>query len=199
MKLPVLHVTSLPNMYKHCSSVMLLHIDMKVNDIGEDLEFMNSYLHMVREQIYGSVESFFITSLATRITSHGETFVIFKSNIERNILSGFIEALFAELDCYCDQQVALSYQYMEAMLFLDGSPVKMFRSGKLGDDVFDSSQYQKQTIVYRHNKKPRGKQLPDKKEYRIQYDKLVKAKKKEDVKEMKQMVSEAEEYCEYYI
>lgn len=172
MKLPVITVQSLPNLFKHCSNVDLVHIDMKLDNTPLDQTFIEDYLRYIREQIYQAIEANFVTSQASRITSHKETFVIFKSNVEKTILHGFVEAMLAELDMYLEGSVTLSYQFMSAMLFLEGSSIPMFRSAKLGDDIMQSPLYEKYTIVYDHKKKPRGKQLISPEEYRPLYEKM---------------------------
>ena len=198
MKLPVLRVHALPNLYKHCSNVRILHIDMAYEGQAENIAFIESYLQVVREQIYRIVASFFITSQATCITSQKDTYVIFKTNTDKKILLGILEALFAEVDQYCEH-VTIQYQYMDAMLFVDGTPVKILRSSKLGEDFKQSVQYAKCTTTYDHKKKPRGKQLPTLEEYRTQYEKITQHPSKTPKNERTQPSSMEYDGCEYYI
>lgn len=201
MKHQVLYVPTLPNFYKHCSSVMFLHINFKDGGITNHQAFANAYLAYVKEQIYTAVEANFVTSLASKVKSHHETFIIFKSNTNKKLLIDFIEAMFAELDLYTQKKVTITYQYMEAMLFKEGSPVKLFKSSKLGDDIQSSDIYQKQAILYTHNKKPRGKQFLSLAEYEPLYQKMEKTKHVQPVQDRNAYKTQdaVEECCEYYI
>lgn len=86
MKLPVLKVNALPNLYKHCSTVYVLHIDLPPQS---DDSFMQSYWEYIRAQMYQIIESNFVTAQATRVYAEHEECIVFKSNIEQKQLAEF--------------------------------------------------------------------------------------------------------------
>lgn len=201
MKCPILKIKSLPNLYKHCTTVDVLHIQISDYHISEDMDFADAYITYILQQLYASIESNFLTAFASRVISHGETYIVFKSNITKKILFSFIHALFAELDLYCNQNVTISYQYLSAILFVEGRNVTMFKTNKLGDDLQDSEAFTTSTVVYDHSAKPRGKQLFTMSEYQNLYKLQSKSQlvTKQKVITKTDPSSTSEDACEYYI
>lgn len=171
MKLPILYVSSLPNLFKHCSTVTLLHIDLQEDKEKQESAIIKSYIHDIKELMYQAIEANFITCQASRVTSHNETFIVCKTNVDSIIMTGFVSALMAELDQYLHQEVTCSWHLMNAMIVQEGVPIKMLQAHRAGVDVKQSVQYQKQCVVYDHKKKPRGKQLITLEEYMPLYNK----------------------------
>lgn len=169
MKLPIVSTPSLPALYKHCSNVIILHIDIMEHRMNDDSAFIAAYIDHVRTQMYASIESNFVACQASRISSCGDTFIVFKSNITKKILVEFVLALFAELDIYCNQQLMMSYRYMDAMLVQENVIVKFYKTNSMGDAIKDSREFQNATVIYQHDKKPRGKQLASIDEFRSLY------------------------------
>lgn len=197
MKLPVLKVNALPNLYKHCSTVYVLHIDLPPQS---DDSFMQSYWEYIRAQMYQIIESNFVTAQATRVYAEHEECIVFKSNIEQKQLAEFLEYLMAEVDEYLDSIPEQAYRFVKAMIFEKGAQVKLFSANKVGDDLFDSMAYDHSVYTYRHQRKSRSKQLCSPQEYRPIYERQMK-KRKEVKTVVKEKQSEPQEngYIEYYI
>ena len=106
MKYPVLRTRFLPNLYKHCKKVQVLHVSYEDRGFLSQDEQRGIWLQDTREKLYEQIEGNFTTCQATRIFSlHKETFIIFKDNLTKKLLIEFLENLLTEISYYCKDQV----------------------------------------------------------------------------------------------
>ena len=172
MKYSILRVKSLPYLFKHCSTMQLLHVDLENQGIPEDPAFVQAYLDYIREQIYSSIEADHVTAQASKVTSLGDTFVIFKTNLDNNIMLHALHALFAELSEYCDGNIAISYQFLKGTIYVDGKAASLFRTNEVSDNIQDSDEYKANTFQYDGKAKPRSKHLLSMEQYHTIYNKI---------------------------
>ncbi|MGX8832708.1 hypothetical protein ACWG0P_00750 [Amedibacillus sp. YH-ame6] len=174
MKHSILRVNSLPNLYKHCSKIQLLHIELQNYGVDDDPAFVQAYLDYVREQMYSSIETNNVTAQATKVISRIESFVIFKSNVNTRMMLDTLHALFAELSEYCDNKVEISYQFTGAIIYLDGKAASLFHKVDGKDEIQDDESYLTNKIGYDGKAKPRGKYLLSMSQYHDIYDRMPK-------------------------
>lgn len=192
MKLPVLKVKALPSFYKHCSTVYTIHID--IHDISlvkeYDKSFVDAYFSRIKEQVYQAAEANFVINLASQVSSDKETFVIFKDAIPAKVLHEFINAIIAEFDSYCDQRAEITYHFMKVTLFDENQSVKIFKTGKLGDDLLTSKVWETEVCSFHKKSRPRGKYLSSIKEFQAYYDCLKKVPGKPQTKKLQEISSD---------
>ncbi|MEG2507602.1 MAG: hypothetical protein RR986_08495 [Longicatena sp.] len=206
MKLPTLNVRTLPSFYKHCCSVFAIHIDLKDIELSQtyDKAFVDAYLSYSSEQLYQAITGNFILNMGSKVVSHNETFVICKDGLDKKQLEGFVNAIFAELNMYTDAKVDCSYRVIKCMLFLENQPVKLWKSSFMGEELLNSSEYNKNIHAFKKNSKPRGKYLLTLEEFSKHYhaNKQV-ITKKEPPKKIEPVITkdivENEEAYTYYI
>ena len=172
MKYPVLRTRFLPNLYKHCKKVQVLHVSYEDRGFLSQDEQRGIWLQDTREKLYEQIEGNFTTCQATRIFSlHKETFIIFKDNLTKKLLTEFLENLLTEISYYCEDQVQFSYQLLTAVLFQDGCEPRMTMANKLGMDIEDSDEIKQSTVLHKPGKPPRGKYFKSWKDYEQQISK----------------------------
>ena len=172
MKYPVLRTRFLPNLYKHCKKVQVLHVSYEDRGFLSFDEQRGIWLQDTREKLYEQIEGNFTTCQATRVFSlHRETFVIFKDNLTKKLLTEFLENLLTEISYYCEDQVQFSYQLLTAVLFQDGCEPRMTMANKLGMDIEDSDEIKQSTVLHKPGKPPRGKYFKSWKDYEQQISK----------------------------
>ncbi len=172
MKYPVLRTRFLPNLYKHCKKVQVLHVSYEDRGFLSFDERRGIWLKETREKLYEQIEGNFTTCQATRVFSlHRETFVIFKDNLTKKLLTEFLENLLTEISYYCEDQVQFSYQILTAVLFQDGCEPRMTMANKLGMDIEDSDEIKQSTVLHKPGKPPRGKYFKSWKDYEQQISK----------------------------
>lgn len=172
MKYPVLRTRFLPNLYKHCKKVQVLHVSYEDRGFLSSDEQRGIWLKETREKLYEQIEGNFTTCQATRVFSlHRETFVIFKDNLTKKLLTEFLENLLTEISYYCEDQVQFSYQLLTAVLFQDGCEPRMTMANKLGMDIEDSDEIKQSTVLHKPGKPPRGKYFKSWKDYEQQISK----------------------------
>ena len=172
MKYPVLRTRFLPNLYKHCKKVQVLHVSYEERGFLSFDEQRGIWLKETREKLYEQIEGNFTTCQATRVFSlHRETFVIFKDNLTKKLLTEFLENLLTEISYYCEDQVQFSYQLLTAVLFQDGCEPRMTMANKLGMDIEDSDEIKQSTVLHKPGKPPRGKYFKSWKDYEQQISK----------------------------
>ncbi|MGX8852767.1 hypothetical protein [Amedibacillus sp. YH-ame10] len=174
MKHSILRVNSLPNLYKHCSKIQLLHIELQNNGVDDDPAFVQAYLDYVREQMYSSIEGNNVTAQASKVISRNESFVIFKSNVNKRMMLDELHALFAELAEYCDNKIAIFYQFMDATIYLDGKAASIFHNVDGKDEIQNVEAYITGKIEYDGKARPRGKHLSTMSQYHDIYDRMPK-------------------------
>ena len=156
MKLPVLKVKYLPNLYKHCKKVQALHVDYQVDIEYEQNQEILLWLKDSREVLYQFIEDQFSTCYASRVfTSNQETFVVFKDNMTKKTVIAFLENLLSELSSYTEQHVTYSYQLLPVILYDETREVKFFSNKKLGDDILESEELKEATIVFHATQPPK--------------------------------------------
>ena len=171
MKYPVLRIRLLPNLYKHCKKVQVLHVSYEDRGFLSQDEQRGIWLQDTREKLYEQIEGNFTTCQATRIFSlHKETFIIFKDNLTKKLLIEFLENLLTEISYYCEDQVQFSYQLLTAVLFQDGCEPRMTMANKLGRDIEDSDEFKQSTVLHKSGKPPKGKYFKSWKDYEKQID-----------------------------
>lgn len=177
MKYPVLRTRFLPNLYKHCKKVQVLHVSY------EDMGFLQLddergiWLQDTREKLYEQIEGNFTTCQATRVFStEKETFVVFKDNLTRKLLVEFLENLLAEISFYCEDQVQFSYQLLTAVLFQEGCEPRMTMANKLGKDIEESEEFKKAAMLHKPGRPPRGKYFKSWKDYEKQLSERKKSR-----------------------
>lgn len=169
MKYPVLRTRFLPNLYKHCKKVQVLHVSYEDRGFLSFDEQRGIWLKETREKLYEQIEGNFTTCQATRVFSlHRETFVIFKDNLTKKLLTEFLENLLTEISYYCEDQMQFSYQLLTAVLFQDGCEPRMTMANKLGMDIEDSDEIKQSTVLHKPGKPPRGKYFKSWKDYEQQ-------------------------------
>ena len=169
MKYPVLRTRFLPNLYKHCKKVQVLHVSYEDRGFLSQDEQRGIWLQDTREKLYEQIEGNFTTCQATRIFSlHKETFIIFKDNLTKKLLIEFLENLLTEISYYCEEQVQFRYQLLTAVLFQDGCEPRMTMANKLGRDIEDSDEIKQSTVLLKPGRPPRGKYFKSWKDYEKQ-------------------------------
>ena len=169
MKYPVLRTRFLPNLYKHCKKVQVLHVSYEDRGFLSQDEQRGIWLQDTREKLYEQIEGNFTTCQATRIYSlHKETFIIFKDNLTKKLLIEFLENLLTEISYYCEDQVQFRYQLLTAVLFQDGCEPRMTMANKLGRDIEDSDEIKQSTVLLKPGRPPRGKYFKSWKDYEKQ-------------------------------
>ena len=169
MKYPVLRIRFLPNLYKHCKKVQVLHVSYEDRGFLSQDEQRGIWLQDTREKLYEQIEGNFTTCQATRIFSfHKETFIIFKDNLTKKLLIEFLENLLTEISYYCEDQVQFRYQLLTAVLFQDGCEPRMTMANKLGRDIEDSDEIKQSTVLLKPGRPPRGKYFKSWKDYEKQ-------------------------------
>ena len=169
MKYPVLRTRFLPNLYKHCKKVQVLHVSYEDRGFLSQDEQRGIWLQDTREKLYEQIEGNFTTCQATRIFSlHKETFIIFKDNLTKKLLIEFLENLLTEISYYCEDQVQFRYQLLTAVLFQDGCEPRMTMANKLGRDIEDSDEIKQSTVLLKPGRPPRGKYFKSWKDYEKQ-------------------------------
>ena len=172
MKYPVLRTRFLPNLYKHCKKVQVLHVSYEDRGFLSQDEQRGIWLQDTREKLYEQIEGNFTTCQATRIFSlHKETFIIFKDNLTKKLLIEFLENLLTEISYYCEDLVQFNYQLLTAVLFQDGCEPRMTMANKLGMDIEDSDEIKQSTVLHKPGKPPRGKYFKSWKDYEQQISK----------------------------
>ena len=68
MKYPVLRTRFLPNLYKHCKKVQVLHVSYEDRGFLSQDEQRGIWLQDTREKLYEQIEGNFTTCQATRIS-----------------------------------------------------------------------------------------------------------------------------------
>lgn len=158
MKLPVLKVKYLPNLYKHCKKVQALHVDYQIDVEYEQNQEILLWLKDSRELLYQFIENQFFTCCASRVfTSNQETFVVFKDNMTKKTVISFLENLLSELSSYTEQHVTYSYQLLPVILYDETKEIKFFSNKKLGDDILESDELKNANTVFHATHPPKGK------------------------------------------
>ena len=150
----------------------MLHVSYEDRGFLSFDEQRGIWLKETREKLYEQIEGNFTTCQATRVFSlHRETFVIFKDNLTKKLLTEFLENLLTEISYYCEDQVQFSYQLLTAVLFQDGCEPRMTMANKLGMDIEDSDEIKQSTVLHKPGKPPRGKYFKSWKDYEQQISK----------------------------
>lgn len=200
MKHSILRVNSLPNLYKHCSKIQLLHIELQNNGIDDDPIFVQDYLNYVREQMYSSIAGNNVTAQASKVISRNESFVIFKSNVNKRTMLDELHALFAELVEYCDNRVGITYRFMGATIYLDGKAASIFHNVDGKDEIQNDEAYITGKIEYDGKAKTRGKHLSTRSQYHDIYDRMPKRMNTPTiVSKEKESITSNNAEVEYYI
>lgn len=200
MKYPVLRTRFLPNLYKHCKKVKVLHVSYEDMGFLQREELRCLWLQETIEKLYEHIESNFTTCQATRVFSmEQETFVVFKDNLTKKLLTEFLENLLAEISHYCEDQVQFSYQLLTAILFQDGCEPRMTMANKLGEDIKDSAEFENAAVYYTAGKPPRGKYFKSWKDYQQHHVVKVKNQPNTTPKKLAEEKKEANKKDEAYM
>lgn len=146
MQYPIIKVKKLPSHYKHCMIVKIAYFNFEYIDtfFSSGNEVMKKeYLNQLHNEIFKVIDAQFISAQGEKIQSNGKDFIIFKSNFDIKMFERLVCNLSKEIDEYLDGEVALSYAVIDAMLYLDGREPTLLGSMKMGNDLFESSEYQK--------------------------------------------------------
>lgn len=146
MEYPVIKVKKLPLRYKHCTIVKAAYFNFDNIEafLGSGNEVMKQeYLNQLNDEIFNVIDAQFISAQGEKIQSNGKDFIVFKSNFDLKAFERLVCNLAKEIDEYLEGEVALSYAVIDAMLYLDGRSPTLFASMKVGNDLFESSEYQK--------------------------------------------------------
>ncbi len=158
MKLPVLKVKYLPNLYKHCKKVQVLHVEYSVDSEYKQNQEILLWLKDTKELLYQLIEEQFSTYYASRVfTSAQDTFIVFKDNMTKKTVLAFLENLLSELSSYTAQHVTYSYQLLPAILYDETKEATLLSNRKMSDDIAESEELKKATVVFHATKPPKGK------------------------------------------
>ena len=158
MKLPVLKVKYLPNLYKHCKKVQVLHVEYSIDSEYKQNQEILLWLKDTKELLYQLIEEQFSTYYASRVfTSSQDTFIVFKDNMTKKIVLAFLENLLSELSSYTAQHVTYSYQLLPAILYDETKEATLLSNRKMSDDIAESEELKNATVVFHATKPPKGK------------------------------------------
>lgn len=146
MEYPVIKVKKLPLRYKHCAIVKAAYFNFENIEVflssGNEI-MKQEYLNHIHNEIFNVVDAQFISAQGEKVQSNGIDIIIFKSNFDSKAFERLVRNLSKEIDEYSEGKVALSYTVIDSMLYLDGREPTLLGSMRMGKDLFESNEYQK--------------------------------------------------------
>ena len=119
---------------------------------NEDNDY-HEYMDFIKNEPYDAITNKFLLSIPTRITNDNITLLLFKSNIDINIVKQFCIAMLDEIDYFTGTEHKADYFVTDTILLQIGKSPSLLKASKIGDKLTQTDQIEKEKIILKGDKK----------------------------------------------
>lgn len=134
---PVLHVTSVKgSTYKHCSINPTLYFKINIDEQrAKEDQMYSEYMEQIQKEALDAITNKFLTSIPIVVTNDHIPFLIFKDNVDLDVVKLFCKAILDELTFTTKTRHTADYTELKTMLMQMDKDPSPFKVSKVGEKL----------------------------------------------------------------
>ncbi|OCN05612.1 hypothetical protein A4S06_07835 [Erysipelotrichaceae bacterium MTC7] len=141
MKYPILEIAQVPRGFKSSEAAYLVNFVFEGKENFATDELRESYINFIEREVHGLIESLHILYRPEIVQLDGQYFVLLKDNMDEYQVRDTIKKILGEVNQYTEGKVKVTAHLLMGLLLEQGKVISVFKSRKMGDPIFTSTEY----------------------------------------------------------